>query len=91
MLTNTAEAPMMNAIMSVTDVIVMATPPFFNMKAIRSSTVDSERGGAPAIPDSRINISSIPMPRRQNQTMLYFLNYLIRKFIEKYKCLIYLL
>lgn len=40
MLTNTAEAPMMNAIMSVTDVIVMATPRFFNMKAIRSSTVD---------------------------------------------------
>lgn len=65
MLTNTADAPMMNAIRSVTDVIVMATPLFFIMKAIRSSTVEEETGGASAIPDRRINMSSIPMPRKE--------------------------
>lgn len=64
MLTNTADAPMMNASMSVKDVMVIAMPLFFNINAIRSSIVAEDIGGASAIPDKRINMSSIPMPKK---------------------------
>lgn len=71
MLTNTADAPMMNASMSVKDVMVIAMPLFFNINAIRSSIVDEDIGGALAIPDKRINMSSIPMPKKYTHTYIY--------------------
>lgn len=71
MLTNTADAPMMNASMSVKDVMVIAMPLFFNINAIRSSIVDEDIGGASAIPDKRINMSSIPMPKKYTHIYIY--------------------
>lgn len=71
MLTNTADAPMMNASMSVKDVMVIAMPLFFNINAIRSSIVAEDIGGASAIPDKRINMSSIPMPKKYTYIYIY--------------------
>lgn len=58
----TEVAPTKNAKMFVTEVIVMEIALFLNMHFILSSTDISERDGASAIPDIKINISSIPIP-----------------------------
>lgn len=60
--TKTDVAPIVKASRSVMDVIVMATPLFFNMYFILSFIDAVERDGASAIPDIKMNISSIPMP-----------------------------
>lgn len=55
-------APTQNAKMLVTEVIVMEIALFLNMLFILSSTEISERDCDSAIPDIKINISSIPIP-----------------------------
>lgn len=62
MLMNTDVAPIKKASKSVIDVIVMATPHFLSMNCILSLTEATGKGGASAIPDINMNMSSIPMP-----------------------------
>lgn len=53
-------APAINAMRSVKDVIVIPTPEARSVAAILSSTVDSP--WAPDKPESKMNMSSIPIP-----------------------------
>lgn len=62
MLTNIDVAPMVNASKSVIDVIVIATPLFFDMNFILSFIVAVVRAGASANPDISMNMSSISIP-----------------------------
>lgn len=67
-------APTQNAKMLVTEVIVMEIALFLNMLFILSSTEISERDCDSAIPDIKINISSIPIPiiHKKNCTCIVF-------------------
>lgn len=62
-LLNTEVAPITKARRSVRDVIVMAIPLFCIMKTTLSIIEDFDNGGASAIPDISMNISSIPIPK----------------------------
>jgi hypothetical protein len=61
---NTEDAPTTKASKSVNDVIVMATALFCIIKIILSLMDTLDSGGASAIPDIRMNISSIPIPAK---------------------------
>jgi hypothetical protein len=63
MLMNTDDAPIANASRFVMDVMLIATPVFFSMCFILSSTDATDNDGASAIPDIKINMSSMPIPR----------------------------
>lgn len=71
MLRNTEVAPIPNARRSVTDVMVIDIPLVLSMLFILSSIDAFDRDGAPAIPDIRINMSSIPIAEKQ--TTLYII------------------
>lgn len=59
---NTEEAPAQKAMTSVSDVIVIAIPLDFIVSPIRVSV--SSSGDVAAKPDSKINISSTPIPAK---------------------------
>jgi hypothetical protein len=76
-LLNTDDAPTPKARKSVIDVIVMATALFCIMKRILSLIGSSgvsfilDKDGASAIPDIKINISSIPMPAKVENNKIH--------------------
>lgn len=71
-LIKTDVAPIPNASRSVIEVIVIEMPLFLSMHFILSLTVDSGKDGAPAIPDIKMNMSSIPIPKMENIFSVYF-------------------
>lgn len=64
-------APTPNARRSVTDVMVIDIPLVLSMLFILSSIDAFDRDGAPAIPDIRINMSSILLKSIQHSTLSY--------------------
>jgi hypothetical protein len=69
MLLNTDDAPTTKASKSVNDVMVIATALFCIMKITLPFMDISDKGGASAIPDIKMNISSIPIPGKRTKDM----------------------